>query len=91
MSCVVANGCDFDEFAGLEHTPSDRLRILHAGFFFGVRSPRPFLQALAACGQQRQPHDVVAEQCLVDEFQRQHAPRQIGDRGRARTPERRDR
>lgn len=46
-SAVISNGCDFDEFAGLEHTPSDRLRILHAGFFFGVRSPRPFLEALA--------------------------------------------
>ena len=46
-STVISNGCDFDEFAGLEHTPSDRLRILHAGFFFGVRSPRPFLEALA--------------------------------------------
>ena len=44
---MISNGCDFDEFAGLEHTPSDRLRILHAGFFFGVRSPRPFLEALA--------------------------------------------
>ena len=46
-SAVISHGCDFDEFAGLEHTPSDRLRILHAGFFFGVRSPRPFLEALA--------------------------------------------
>ena len=44
---MISNGCDFDEFAGLEHTPSDRLRILHAGFFFGVRSPRPFLEALS--------------------------------------------
>ncbi len=46
-TAVISNGCDFDEFAGLEHTPSDRLRILHAGFFFGVRSPRPFLEALS--------------------------------------------
>jgi glycosyltransferase involved in cell wall biosynthesis len=46
-SAVISNGCDFDEFAGLEHEPSGRLRILHAGFFFGVRSPRPFLEALA--------------------------------------------
>jgi glycosyltransferase involved in cell wall biosynthesis len=44
---VISNGCDFDEFAGLRHEPSDRLRILHAGFFFGKRSPRPFLEALA--------------------------------------------
>ena len=46
-SAVISNGCDFDEFAGLDHEPSGRLRILHAGFFFGVRSPRPFLEALA--------------------------------------------
>jgi glycosyltransferase involved in cell wall biosynthesis len=46
-AAVISNGCDFDEFAGLEHTRSDRLRILHAGFFFGVRSPRPFLEALS--------------------------------------------
>jgi glycosyltransferase involved in cell wall biosynthesis len=46
-SAVISNGCDFDEFMGLAYEPSDRLRILHAGFFFGVRSPRPFLEALA--------------------------------------------
>jgi glycosyltransferase involved in cell wall biosynthesis len=46
-SAVISNGCDFDEFAGLAYEPSDRLRILHAGFFFGVRSPRPFFEALA--------------------------------------------
>jgi glycosyltransferase involved in cell wall biosynthesis len=43
---VVSNGCDFDEFAGLTHERSDRLCILHAGFFFGARSPRPFLEAV---------------------------------------------
>jgi len=43
---VISNGCDFDEFAGLRHEPSARLVILHAGFFFGARSPRPFLEAL---------------------------------------------
>jgi glycosyltransferase involved in cell wall biosynthesis len=43
---VISNGCDFDEFAGLRHEPSERLRILHAGFFFGKRTPRPFLEAL---------------------------------------------
>jgi glycosyltransferase involved in cell wall biosynthesis len=45
-TAVISNGCDFDEFAGLRHEPSERLRILHAGFFFGKRSPRPFLEAL---------------------------------------------
>jgi glycosyltransferase involved in cell wall biosynthesis len=44
---TIANGCDFDDFAGLEYTRTDRLRLTHAGSFFGKRDPRPFLQALA--------------------------------------------
>jgi len=44
---TIANGCDFDDFAGLEHHPSDRLRITHAGHFHGKRDPKPFLRALA--------------------------------------------
>src|SRR3954452_10056147 len=47
---TIANGCDFDDFAGLEYEPSDRLRLTHAGSFFGKRDPRPFLQALADSG-----------------------------------------
>jgi glycosyltransferase involved in cell wall biosynthesis len=42
---VVANGCDFDDFAGLEYTRGRRFRITHTGSFFGRRDPRPFLQA----------------------------------------------
>jgi glycosyltransferase involved in cell wall biosynthesis len=42
---VIANGCDFDDFAGLEYTPARRFRITHTGSFFGKRDPRPFLQA----------------------------------------------
>jgi len=42
---VIGNGCDFDDFAGLEYTPAPRFRITHAGSFFGKRDPRPFLQA----------------------------------------------
>jgi glycosyltransferase involved in cell wall biosynthesis len=42
---VIANGCDFDDFAGLEYRPASRFRITHAGSFFGKRDPRPFLQA----------------------------------------------
>ena len=42
---VVANGCDFDDFAGLEYTPAPRFRITHTGSFFGKRDPRPFMQA----------------------------------------------
>ena len=43
---TIANGCDFDDFAGLEYRPGGRFRITHAGSFFGKRDPRPFLQAL---------------------------------------------
>ncbi len=50
---VVSNGCDFDDFADLTYERSDRLSILHAGYFFGVRSPRPFLTALRALLDER--------------------------------------
>ena len=42
----IANGSDFDDFAGLEYAPGTRFRITHAGSFFGKRDPRPFLTAL---------------------------------------------
>jgi glycosyltransferase involved in cell wall biosynthesis len=44
---MIPNGCDFEDFDGLDHRPSDRFRITHTGSFFGQRSPRPFLTALA--------------------------------------------
>jgi glycosyltransferase involved in cell wall biosynthesis len=47
---TIGNGCDFDDFAGLEYTPGPRLRITHAGGFFGRRDPRPFLQAFHDSG-----------------------------------------
>jgi glycosyltransferase involved in cell wall biosynthesis len=47
---TIENGCDFDDFAGLEHRPSPRFRITHAGSFFGRRDPRPFLTAFANSG-----------------------------------------
>ena len=47
---TIANGCDFDDFAGLEHHASDRLRITHTGEFQGKRDPKPFLRALAESG-----------------------------------------
>ena len=43
---TIANGCDFDDFAGLRYRRGSRFRITHAGSFFGRRDPRPFLQAL---------------------------------------------
>jgi glycosyltransferase involved in cell wall biosynthesis len=53
---VIPNGCDFDDFAGLEYRAAERFRITHTGSFFGKRNPRPFLQALASSGLE----DVVA-------------------------------
>ena len=47
---TIANGCDFDDFAGLEYHPSDRLRITHTGNFQGKRDPKPFFRALAESG-----------------------------------------
>jgi glycosyltransferase involved in cell wall biosynthesis len=43
----IANGADFDDFAGLEYHRADRFRVTHAGSFFGKRDPRPFLTGLA--------------------------------------------
>ncbi|HEY6835385.1 MAG TPA: glycosyltransferase family 4 protein [Gaiellaceae bacterium] len=53
---VIPNGCDFDDFAGLDYRSGERFRITHAGSFFGQRNPRPFLGALASSGLD----DVVA-------------------------------
>jgi glycosyltransferase involved in cell wall biosynthesis len=47
---TIPNGCDFDDVAGLEYTPGERMRITHTGSFFGRRDPRPFLQALHGSG-----------------------------------------
>src|SRR5262249_22780976 len=44
---TIANGCDFDDFAGLDYTRAPRFRVTHTGSFFGKRDPRPFLTALA--------------------------------------------
>jgi len=44
---TIANGCDFDDFAGLDYARGERFRITHTGSFFGRRDPRPFLTALA--------------------------------------------
>jgi glycosyltransferase involved in cell wall biosynthesis len=52
---TIPNGCDFDDFAGLEYRPAPRFRITHTGSFFGKRDPKPFLQALHDSGL-----DVVA-------------------------------
>jgi glycosyltransferase involved in cell wall biosynthesis len=51
----IPNGCDFDDFAGLEYRRRDHFRITHTGSFLGRRDPRPFLSALHESGL-----DVVA-------------------------------
>jgi glycosyltransferase involved in cell wall biosynthesis len=50
LVATIPNGCDFDDFAGLDYRPADRFRITHAGSFFGKRDPRPFLQAVHDSG-----------------------------------------
>ena len=47
---TIANGADFDDFAGLERHASERFRLTHTGSFFGKRDPRPFLTALSRSG-----------------------------------------
>ncbi len=47
---TIANGCDFDDFAGLEYRTGPTFRITHTGSFFGKRDPRPFLQAFRDSG-----------------------------------------
>jgi glycosyltransferase involved in cell wall biosynthesis len=47
---TIANGSDFDDFAGFEYRPSERFRITHTGSFFGKRDPRPFLTAFVESG-----------------------------------------
>ena len=71
---TIANGSDFDDFAGLEYHPGDRFRITHTGSFFGKRDPRPFLTALADSGLD----DVVAR--FVGDFR---APTANGRKGSA--------
>ncbi len=74
---TIANGSDFDDFDGLEHTSSDRFRLTHAGSFFGKRDPRPFLTALHETGL-----DIVAR--FLGDFRssdREWAERlELGDR-----------
>jgi glycosyltransferase involved in cell wall biosynthesis len=47
---TIANGSDFDDFAGLTYARTDRFRLTHTGSFFGQRDPKPFLQALKDSG-----------------------------------------
>ena len=74
---VIGNGCDFDDFAGLEYTPAPRFRITHTGSFFGKRDPRPFLQAF-------QDADLDAVVRFVGDFR--STDREWAERARSRRP-----
>jgi glycosyltransferase involved in cell wall biosynthesis len=52
---TIANGCDFEDFEGLEYRPGAQFRITHTGLMFGKRSPRAFIRAVAGSGA-----DIVA-------------------------------
>jgi glycosyltransferase involved in cell wall biosynthesis len=43
---VIANGVDFDDFDRLDYARHDRFTLVHAGSFFGHRTPRPLLTAV---------------------------------------------
>jgi glycosyltransferase involved in cell wall biosynthesis len=43
---VIENGADFDDFEGLPRTRNERFTIVHAGSFFGHRTPTTFMLAL---------------------------------------------
>ena len=45
---VVANGCEVEEFAGMDARPADgQFVLLHAGSLYGGRDPRPVMRAVA--------------------------------------------
>jgi glycosyltransferase involved in cell wall biosynthesis len=76
---AVPNGCDFDDFAGLEYAPGERFRITHTGSFLGKRSPRAFLQALADSGLDLEARFVGDFRKIDAEWM---APLRLGDRVR---------
>jgi glycosyltransferase involved in cell wall biosynthesis len=43
---VIENGADFDDFEGLPRVQNERFTIVHAGSFFGHRTPTTFMLAL---------------------------------------------
>ena len=43
---VIENGADFDDFEGLAYERNQRFTIVHAGSFFGHRTPATFLIAM---------------------------------------------
>ena len=78
---TIANGSDFEDFAGLGYSPGERFRITHAGSFFGQRDPRPFLTALARAVAE--PGEVLEVGAVGDRLHRAARaarPHLVGDR-----------
>jgi glycosyltransferase involved in cell wall biosynthesis len=50
---VIENGSDFADFEPLSYTAGKRFVIVHAGSFFGGRTPRPFLLGLRSLFERR--------------------------------------
>jgi len=44
---TIENGCDFEDFEGLEYRRGERFRMTHTGSFVSRRDARPFFEALA--------------------------------------------
>lgn len=92
---VILNGFDADMLRGLvprRDAPLEKFVIVHAGEFYGRRSPHPFLAALRVCVR-RQPHlrdrlqvdligpetyDGRALQSLIDDLELQSFVRALG-------------
>ena len=52
-TAVIENGSDFADFRSLAYDPGDRFTVVHAGSFFGERSPRPTLLAVRSLLERR--------------------------------------
>ena len=75
---TISNGSDFDDFAGLEHHPSDRFRLTHAGSFFGKRDPTAVPDRAGGVGPRRRGRPLRRRLPAAD---REWAePLELGDR-----------
>ncbi len=69
---VIENGADFDDFEGLAHQPNRRFTIVHAGSFFGHRTPTTFLLALQQLLQRRPDLQGRIEARFIGELREDH-------------------
>lgn len=47
---LIRNGCDFEDFVGLDYSRGEQFRLTHTGSLYGQRDPRPVLTAVAQSG-----------------------------------------